>query len=126
MPAENQSGSRKIKSGIWDGNPLRSEPFRGSGVERRMPPSSNSMFPSPAKPGLLFDVVGPFEPCRNFLAVCSSFSSMMDPAPYQKIAVASTFSPRFEQVLSEAKRMSDRFNASLSLIYVGEESPATA
>ena len=51
---------------------------------------------------------------------------MMAPAPYQKIAVASTFSPRFEQVLSEAKRMSNRFDAVLSLIYVGEESPATA
>jgi nucleotide-binding universal stress UspA family protein len=47
-------------------------------------------------------------------------------APYKKIAVASTFSPRFEQVLSEAKRIRDRFGAVLSLIYVGERTAATA
>jgi nucleotide-binding universal stress UspA family protein len=47
---------------------------------------------------------------------------MIDPAPYRSIAVASTFSPRFEQVLAEAKRIRDRFDAQLALIYVGEES----
>jgi nucleotide-binding universal stress UspA family protein len=47
---------------------------------------------------------------------------MIDPSPYRRIAVASTFSPRFEQVLAEAKRVRDRFAAQLSLIYVGEKS----
>jgi nucleotide-binding universal stress UspA family protein len=44
---------------------------------------------------------------------------------YRSIAVASTFSPRFVQVLSEAKRMRDRFDSDLSLIYAGEHDPAT-
>jgi nucleotide-binding universal stress UspA family protein len=39
---------------------------------------------------------------------------------YRSIAVASTFSPRFLQVLTEAKRIRDRFDATLSLIYVGQ------
>jgi nucleotide-binding universal stress UspA family protein len=47
---------------------------------------------------------------------------MIDLSPYRSIAVASTFSPRFEQVLAEAKRMRDRFASQLSLIYVGEKS----
>jgi nucleotide-binding universal stress UspA family protein len=51
---------------------------------------------------------------------------MLNPSSYKKIAVASTFSPRFEQVLSEAKRIRDRFESSLSLIYVGEENDETA
>ena len=50
---------------------------------------------------------------------------MMNPSLYKKIAVASTFSPRFEQVLSEAKRIRDRLGSSLSLIYVGEETDET-
>src|SRR5436853_5028324 len=45
---------------------------------------------------------------------------MIDSAPYKAIAVASTFSPRFVQVLSEAKRIRDRFSSDLRLIYVGE------
>ena len=45
---------------------------------------------------------------------------MTNPWPYRTIAVASTFSPRFLQVLSEAKRIRDRFSAELRLIYVGE------
>jgi nucleotide-binding universal stress UspA family protein len=45
---------------------------------------------------------------------------MGDPSPYKTIAVASTFSPRFKQVLSEAKRIRERFSAELHLIYVGE------
>lgn len=47
---------------------------------------------------------------------------MMNSSSYKKIAVASAFSPRFEQVLSEAKRIRDRFGSSLSLIYIGERS----
>jgi nucleotide-binding universal stress UspA family protein len=45
---------------------------------------------------------------------------MRDLSPYKKIAVASTFSPRFKQVLAEAKRIRERFSAELHLIYVGE------
>src|SRR4029434_10328098 len=47
---------------------------------------------------------------------------MIDPSPYRSVAVASTFSPRFEQVLAEAKRIRDRFDSALSLIYVREKS----
>jgi nucleotide-binding universal stress UspA family protein len=50
---------------------------------------------------------------------------MMNPSTYSKMAVASTFSPRFEQVLSEAKRIRDRFGSSLSLIYIGERTDET-
>jgi nucleotide-binding universal stress UspA family protein len=45
---------------------------------------------------------------------------MRDPSPYKTVAVASTFSPRFEQVLAEAKRIQERFSADLHLIYAGE------
>jgi nucleotide-binding universal stress UspA family protein len=45
---------------------------------------------------------------------------MSDPSTYKTIAVASTFSPRFKQVLAEAKRIRERFSADLHLIYVGE------
>src|SRR5437868_3613260 len=51
---------------------------------------------------------------------------MIDPSPYRSVAVASTFSPRFEQVLAEAKRIRDRFGAELSLVYVGEKSEDTS
>ena len=51
---------------------------------------------------------------------------MTNPSTYKKIAVASTFSPRFEQVLSEAKRIRDRLGSSLSLIYIGERSDETS
>ncbi|HXX41974.1 MAG TPA: hypothetical protein VEI58_06880, partial [Chthoniobacterales bacterium] len=50
---------------------------------------------------------------------------MADPSPYQKIAVASTFSPRFDHVLAEGKRIRDRFSSALSLIYVGERTEET-
>jgi len=50
---------------------------------------------------------------------------MLDPAPYRSVAVATTFSPRFEQVLAEAKRVRDRFDAELCLIYVGEQNDET-
>ena len=51
---------------------------------------------------------------------------MRDPSPYKTIAVASTFSPRFKQVLAEAKRIRERFSADLHLIYVGEGHEETA
>ena len=51
---------------------------------------------------------------------------MMNPSTYKKVAVASTFSPRFEQVLSEAGRIRERFGADLSLIYIGERDDETA
>ncbi len=51
---------------------------------------------------------------------------MINPSPYRTIAVASTFSPRFRQVLAEAKRIRDRFSADLRLIYVGERNEETA
>jgi nucleotide-binding universal stress UspA family protein len=50
---------------------------------------------------------------------------MINPSPYKTIAVASTFSPRFVHVLSEAKRIRDRFCSDLRLIYVGERSEET-
>jgi nucleotide-binding universal stress UspA family protein len=45
---------------------------------------------------------------------------MIDPTPYRRIAVASTFSPRFKQVLAEAKRIRDSFACDLHVIHVGE------
>lgn len=49
----------------------------------------------------------------------------MREAPYRSIAVAATFSPRFLQVLAEARRVRDRFEATLSFIYVGKRDAAT-
>lgn len=49
----------------------------------------------------------------------------MDAPQYQKVAVASTFSPRFEQVLAEAKRVRERLGSELHLIYVGEKDDGT-
>lgn len=40
--------------------------------------------------------------------------------PYETIAVASAFSPRFLQVLAEAKRIRERLGSRLNLIYVGQ------
>jgi nucleotide-binding universal stress UspA family protein len=50
---------------------------------------------------------------------------MRDSSPYKTIAVATTFSPRFKQVLAEAKRMRDRFSAELHLIHVGKRNEET-
>ena len=50
---------------------------------------------------------------------------MRDSSPYKTIAVATTFSPRFKQVLAEAKRIRDRFAAELHLIYVGRRNQET-
>jgi len=50
---------------------------------------------------------------------------MRHPSPYKTVAVASTFSPRFKQVLAEAKRIRERFSANLHLIYVGERDEDT-
>jgi nucleotide-binding universal stress UspA family protein len=44
---------------------------------------------------------------------------------YRSIAVASTFSPRFLRVISEAKRVRDHFDCRLSLIYVGKRDAET-
>ena len=49
---------------------------------------------------------------------------MIDP-PYRTVAVASTFSPRFVQVLAEAKRIRDRLASQLHLIYVGKRDEET-
>ena len=53
------------------------------------------------------------------------FSVLMIEPLYKRIAVASAFSPRFEQVLAEAKRVRDRLGSELNLIYVGEKDAAT-
>src|ERR1700730_5378971 len=45
--------------------------------------------------------------------------------PYKTIAVATTFSPRFKQVLAEAKRIREHFPADLHLVYVGEKNEET-
>src|SRR6476660_1473413 len=50
---------------------------------------------------------------------------MIEP-PYRTVAVASTFSPRFLQVLAEAKRVRDRLCRDLHLIYVGNRDDETA
>jgi nucleotide-binding universal stress UspA family protein len=49
----------------------------------------------------------------------------MTPPTYRRIAVASAFSPRFEMVLAEAKRVRERLASELNLIYVGEKDAAT-
>src|SRR5215467_3237259 len=51
---------------------------------------------------------------------------MREPSPYTTVAVATTFSPRFRQVLAEAKRIQERFSADLHLIYVGERNEEIA
>lgn len=50
---------------------------------------------------------------------------MPNPPTYKNIAVASTFSPRFRQVLAEAKRVRDRLGTQLSLVYAGERTDET-
>ena len=50
---------------------------------------------------------------------------MSEESPYKTIAVASTFSPRFEAVLAEAKRVRDRFQCQLNVIYVGDKTAET-
>jgi nucleotide-binding universal stress UspA family protein len=50
---------------------------------------------------------------------------MIDP-PYLTVAVASTFSPRFLQVLAEGKRVRDRLCQRLHLIYVGSRDDETS
>jgi nucleotide-binding universal stress UspA family protein len=51
---------------------------------------------------------------------------MPDPSPYKTIAVATTFSPRFKQVLAEAKRIRERFSADLHLIFAGNRTEEIA
>jgi nucleotide-binding universal stress UspA family protein len=50
---------------------------------------------------------------------------MAGPSPYKAIAVATTFSPRFKEVLAEAKRIRERFLADLHLIHVGRRNEET-
>src|SRR6476646_868212 len=52
-------------------------------------------------------------------------AKMIEP-PYRTVAVASTFSPRFLQVLAEGKRVRDRLCRQLNLIYVGTRDDETA
>src|SRR4051794_9230146 len=54
-----------------------------------------------------------------------SHAAMSMPSTYSQISVASTFSPRFVQVLAEAKRIRSRFGSELSLIYVGDRTEET-
>ena len=49
---------------------------------------------------------------------------MIEP-PYRTVGVASTFSPRFLQVLAEGKRVRDRLCQELQLIYVGQRDEET-
>jgi nucleotide-binding universal stress UspA family protein len=49
---------------------------------------------------------------------------MIDP-PYRAVAVASTFSPRFLQVLAEAKRIRDRLGQEMHVIFVGSREEET-
>jgi nucleotide-binding universal stress UspA family protein len=51
---------------------------------------------------------------------------MIMPSPYRTIAVATTFSPRFKHVLTEAKRIRDRFSSELHLVYVGDRNEETS
>jgi nucleotide-binding universal stress UspA family protein len=53
------------------------------------------------------------------------YRQVMMPSLYKNLAVASTFSPRFSQVLAEAKRIRGRFGSNLSLIYVGDRTRET-
>src|SRR2546421_1701371 len=46
-------------------------------------------------------------------------AKMIEP-PYRTVAVASTFSPRFLQVIAEGKRIRDRLCRQMHLIYVGK------
>jgi nucleotide-binding universal stress UspA family protein len=50
---------------------------------------------------------------------------MIEP-PYRTVAVASTFSPRFLQVLAEAKRIRDRLCREMHLIFVGSRDDETS
>src|SRR4051812_21532191 len=57
--------------------------------------------------------------CRRPLILAQYLARMTEP-PYRIVAVASTFSPRFLQVLAEAKRVRERLCRDLQLIYVGK------
>src|SRR2546423_2610912 len=50
---------------------------------------------------------------------------MIEP-PYRTVAVATTFSPRFLQVLAEAKRIRDRLGREMHLIFVGARDEETS
>jgi nucleotide-binding universal stress UspA family protein len=79
------------------------------------------------KSGLLrYPAERPGRPCRNSLERDSSTALMAGTSPYQTIAVATTFSPRFKRVLAEAKRIRGRFSADLHLIFAGKRTEETA
>lgn len=63
--------------------------------------------------------------CRSRAKLEGNPPQAMNEPSYKRIAVASAFSPRFEQVLAEAKRVRDRFCSELNLIYVGEQDEHT-
>jgi nucleotide-binding universal stress UspA family protein len=76
------------------------------------------------RPSSFFRSIGVADGARS--GHIASVLLMSNPSPYRTIAVASTFSPRFLQVLSEAKRIRDRFRSDLQLIYVGERDEQVA
>src|SRR3954470_18767610 len=57
--------------------------------------------------------------CRRGAMLAQYLARMTEP-PYRIVAVASTFSPRFLQVLAEAHRVRERLCRELQLIYVGQ------
>jgi hypothetical protein len=61
----------------------------------------------------------PDDSCRARPKLGEYPRKMIDP-PYRTVAVASTFSPRFLQVLAEGKRIRDRLCRQMHLIYVGK------
>ena len=63
--------------------------------------------------------------CLRLMKHHIAINSMRDSSPYKTIAVATTFSPRFKNVLAEAKRIRDRFGAELHLIHAGKRNQET-
>ncbi len=57
--------------------------------------------------------------------VIPKYLAHMTDSAYGSIAVAATFSPRFHQVLAEAKRMRERFGSRLNMIFVGQRTAQT-
>ena|SRR5438105_835779 len=65
-------------------------------------------------------------PCRISVEHETARGLMVDSSPYKTIAVATAFSPRFRQVLAEAKRIRERFPADLHLIFAGKRNEEAA
>lgn len=51
--------------------------------------------------------------------------SILPSPPFRRVAVASTFSPRFVQVMAEANRVAKSLEAELCVIFVGEKTDET-